>query len=139
MIEIYKVETPEQMDAVREIRRVVFIVGQNCPPELEWEFEEESIHFLATYQKVSVACARWRKTEKGIKLERFAVLETYRRKGIASSLVQKLLNEVMGFDKEIYLHAQLEATPLYKKHGFVTRGETFWEAGIEHIKMVYNK
>jgi hypothetical protein len=23
------------------------VVEQNCPPELEWEFEDESTHFLA--------------------------------------------------------------------------------------------
>ena len=23
-----------------------FVIGQNCPEELEWEFEEESTHYL---------------------------------------------------------------------------------------------
>ena len=43
-----KVTDPADLEKVFAIRREVFVGEQNCPPELEWEHEEESNHFLAT-------------------------------------------------------------------------------------------
>jgi predicted GNAT family N-acyltransferase len=82
-----------------EIRRVVFVIEQDCPPELEYENEEICQHYLAYYNNVPAATARWRETEKGIKLERFAVLKEFRRKGIAIALVNRLLADVRPFNK----------------------------------------
>ena len=122
-----------------EIRRVVFVLEQDCPPELEYENEEICQHYLAYFNSISSATARWRETEKGIKLERFAVLAEYRRKGIALALVNRLLDDVKPSNKTIYLHAQLEAMPLYEKAGFIPTGLQFEEAGIQHFKMIYTK
>jgi predicted GNAT family N-acyltransferase len=114
----------------------VFVIGQNCPEELEWENEEVSVHYLALLDGVAVGTARWRETENGYKLERFAVLEEARHNGVASALVQTLVNELSPKGRVCYLHAQLEAAPLYARFGFKPKGENFWEAGIEHVKMV---
>ncbi len=127
------------MEKAFEIRRVVFVIEQNCPPELEYENEEICQHYLAYFNGTPAATARFRETANGIKLERFAVLEEYRRKGIALALVNRLLNDVKPFNKKIYLHAQLEAMPLYAKAGFKPTGPQFEEAGIQHFKMVLKK
>ncbi len=121
-----------------EIRREVFVVEQNCPPELEYENEEICQHYLAYFNGIPAATARWRTTDNGIKLERFAVLNEYRRNGIALALVNRLLNDVKAFNKAIYLHAQIEAMPLYAKAGFKPTGPQFEEAGIQHFKMIFN-
>ena len=39
-------DNSELMEMAHQIRYVVFVIGQNCPEELEWEYEEESTHFL---------------------------------------------------------------------------------------------
>lgn len=139
MIKIEKITTPEIQQLVWDIRHEVFVIGQNCPKEIEYEFEEESIHFIAYFNNEPAGTARIRQTENGFKLERFAVLEKYRGNGIGSALVAYLLNETIPLDKKIYLHAQLTAAPLYAKHNFKSEGENFWEADIEHVKMVYSK
>lgn len=135
-IEIHKISDQAELERAWAIRRVVFVIGQNCPEELEWENEEESVHFLALLDGIPVGTARWRETENGYKLERFAVLEEARHRGVASALVQTLVNELSPNGKLLYLHAQLEAAPLYARFGFKPKGENFWEAGIEHVKMV---
>lgn len=135
---INKIIDKSQMQKVWDIRRVVFVIEQECPEELEWEFEEESTHYLASLNGKPVGTARWRKTENGFKLERFAVLKEARNSGVGSSLVKHLLNELSDQTEKKYLHAQLTAAPLYAKHGFKPEGENFWEAGIEHVKMVRN-
>lgn len=139
MIKIEKITTPEIQQIVWDIRHEVFVIGQNCPKEIEYEFEEESIHFIAYFNNEPAGTARIRETENGFKLERFAVLEKFRGNGIGSALVAYLLIETIPFGKKIYLHAQLTAAPLYAKHNFKPDGENFWEADIEHVKMVYSK
>ena len=86
---------------------------------------------------IPVATARCRETENGIKLERFAVLPEYRKRGIALALVNRLLDDVKLFNKTIYLHAQLSAMPLYAVADFKPTGPQFEEAGIQHLKMIY--
>lgn len=137
MIKIEKISDAETQQKVWDIRHEVFVIGQNCPKEIEYEFEEESIHFIAYYNNEPAGTARIRETENGFKLERFAVLDAFRNKGIGSALVAHLLNETIPFKRKIYLHAQLTAAPLYAKHNFKPVGENFWEADIEHVKMVY--
>lgn len=133
---VNKVSGKETLDQVHEIRRIVFVEEQNCPPELEWEHEEESIHFLARMDNQPCGACRWRKTEQGYKLERFAVLAAYRGKRIGQALVAAALADLPADASYIYLNAQLEAMPLYAKFGFVAEGPQFEEAGIQHFKMV---
>lgn len=139
MIAVKKVETKEELQAVHHIRREVFVVEQHCPEDIEWEYEEESFHYLATVNGTPAGTARWRETQKGIKLERFAVLMPYRSSGVGRALLQYLLQQLPDNAPSIYLHAQLTAKPFYLKNGFAPVGEHFWEADIEHVKMVYGQ
>lgn len=135
-LQVSKATSKEELEKVFEIRRVVFVEEQNCPPELEWEHEEESTHFLATMDNNPCGACRWRATDHGYKLERFAVLKEYRGKRIGQGLVAAALSDLPEDAHYIYLNAQIEAMPLYAKFGFVAEGEQFEEAGIQHFKMV---
>ncbi|WP_207427249.1 GNAT family N-acetyltransferase [Pedobacter sp. SYSU D00535] len=137
MIKVTKVEDPLILETVFAIRREVFVVEQNCPPELEWEFEDESTHFLATVDDSPAGAARWRRTDKGFKLERFAVLKPFRGKGVGQALVKAVLGDLPRSADYIYLNAQVQAMGMYAKLGFVAEGEQFEEAGIQHYKMVF--
>jgi len=136
-IQVRKVSDPADLEKVFAIRRQVFVVEQNCPPELEWEFEDESTHFLATVDGIPAGASRWRKTDKGYKLERFAVLEEFRG-GVGKELVNAVLNDLPADATYVYMHAQLPAVTLYEKFGFEKTGPEFEEAGIRHYKMVKN-
>ncbi|MBE9582867.1 GNAT family N-acetyltransferase [Mucilaginibacter sp. JRF] len=136
-IKVAKVTTQADLDTVHAIRREVFVVEQNCPPEIEWEYEDESIHFLGTLNGEPAAAARWRKTANGYKLERFAVLKQFRGKGVAQAMVQAVLDDLPADADYIYLNAQVQAMGLYSKLGFEPQGPQFEEAGIQHYKMVF--
>jgi predicted GNAT family N-acyltransferase len=135
-IQVNQVNDPAALEKVFAIRRQVFVVEQNCPPELEWEFEDESTHFLATVDDAPAGAARWRKTDKGYKLERFAVLNEFRGLGIGRKLVKAVINDLPADATYVYLHAQIQAMGLYEKSGFEPTGPEFEEAGIKHYKMV---
>jgi predicted GNAT family N-acyltransferase len=136
---VNKVSAPHDLEKVFAIRREVFVGEQNCPPELEWEHEEESTHFLATVEGVPAGASRWRKTDKGYKLERFAVLGKFRGAGVGQALVSTVLADLPADADYVYLNAQILAMGLYERFGFVKEGEQFEEAGIQHFKMVLKK
>ena len=134
-VQVRKVNDPAELEKVFAIRREVFVGEQNCPPELEWEFEDESTHFLATVDNEPAGASRWRKTDKGYKLERFAVLRKFRGKGVGQELVKTVLSDLPEDAIYVYMHAQIQAVSLYEKFGFEKTGPEFEEAGIRHYKM----
>jgi predicted GNAT family N-acyltransferase len=138
-IQVIKVSDDENLQKVFTVRRIVFVGEQNCPPELEWEFEDESNHFLATVDGEPAGASRWRKTDKGYKLERFAVLKEFRGMGIGQELVKAVLADLPADADYVYMHAQVQAVPLYEKFNFEKTGPEFEEAGIQHYKMVLKK
>jgi len=135
-LQVKKVTDPADLEKVFAIRREVFVGEQNCPPELEWEHEDESNHFLATVDGVPAGASRWRKTDKGYKLERFAVQKNFRGDGVGQALVKAVLADLPADAGYVYLHAQVAAVTLYERFGFVKTGPEFEEAGIRHYKMV---
>jgi len=138
-VTVRKAVSRDELEEVFAIRRTVFVIEQNCPPELEWEFEDESVHFLALCNDEPAGACRWRRTEKGYKLERFAVLKEFRGKRVGEALITAVLADLPADADYIYLNAQVHAVPFYAKFGFEQEGELFEEAGISHYKMVYRK
>lgn len=135
-LQVNKVHSKDDLEKVFAVRKTVFVDEQKCPPELEWEHEEESVHFLALLNGEPCGACRWRKTDKGYKLERFAVLKEHRGKRIGQALVAAALSDLPGDAGYIYLNAQLDAMRMYSRFGFIAEGEQFEEAGIQHFKMV---
>lgn len=139
-ISVQKVQTKEELDIIFDIREKVFVIEQEVDPAEEYdEFEESSTHFLAKLDTQPAGTARWRFTDKGIKLERFAVLKNMRGKGVGQALVRAVIDDIAkqpaSKGKKLYMHAQLDAMPLYAKFGFKQVGDIFDECNILHYKM----
>ncbi|GAB2953885.1 GNAT family N-acetyltransferase [Hymenobacter coalescens] len=135
-----RITAPADLEAAFAIRHEVFVQGQGVPAEKEHDPHDQTdaAHYLArTAGGTPCGAARWRVTENGVKLERFAVLADYRNQQVGAALLQAVLRDVAAAypEAEVYLHAQLAAVRFYLRHGFETVGEQFTEAGIEHYKM----
>lgn len=127
------------MDQAFNIREQVFIREQGVPEDLEKDsFDREAVHYILFDQGKPIATGRRRTTDKGIKLERFAVLSDYRNKGIGSEVLKFVLKDLKSTHSTIYLNSQLKAVPFYERHGFIKSGDPFMEAGIKHFLMYYN-
>lgn len=136
---INKITSETDLQDAFAVRYEVFVQEQGVPEDLELdEFEHSSIHYLARWQGDAAGTCRWRYTEKGIKLERFAVRQPLRGRGVAAALLQQALADVET-PSVIYLHAQITAVGFYEKYGFVKKGEPFDEAGILHYVMHLEK
>ncbi len=141
-IQIKKFDSTEQqlMKAALTIRSEVFIDEQGVDRALEYDgIDNTCVHYLLYGDNKPIATARWRETEHGIKLERFAVLREFRSTGMGQLVLKEVLADVAPLNKTIYLHAQLSAVPFYEKNDFVKVSDAFTEAGIIHFEMEYRK
>ena len=132
------VKSRSEKELVLSIRKDVFIRGLNIPEYLEIDKNEDMATYVLAYVKNKpVGTARWRKTKKGIKLERFAVLEKYRSNGIGTKMTKFILKNLKK-TQPIYLYAQDSAIKFYEKLGFKSIGSLFKEVGIKHQEMIYD-
>ncbi|MBJ6145132.1 GNAT family N-acetyltransferase [Hymenobacter sp. BT559] len=137
-----KVSDLRDLDAAFTIREKVFVQGQGVPADDEYDQHDRQAttrHYLVRVDGQPAGAARWRPTDKGVKLERFAVLDEFRNQGVGAALVQAVLADVRAEAPDaaqVYLHAQLRAIPLYERTGFRKVGDMFEECDIQHYKMV---
>jgi predicted GNAT family N-acyltransferase len=117
------------------IREKVFIQEQSVSRALEVENEAEATYYLLLVDGKPAGTARWRKTAKGIKLERFAVLSGYRNQNLGTVLLKHILDSLKNTTEKIYLHSQLRAVNYYQRQGFIMVGDEFVEADIRHVMM----
>ena len=70
------------------------------------------------------------------RIGRMAVLKPWRRAGVGAAILELLCSEAKqrGY-AEVMLNAQTHAAPFYFKHGFLSHGPEFAEAGIPHQQM----
>lgn len=141
-ITIIHVSKADNWELSRDIRQEVFVEEQECPPEDEWDqYDCCSRHLVAIAAEDPAATARWRSTiYKGIsvaKLERIAVREPFRGRGIGRAIVEALIEDARsaGFNS-FMMHAQAHLCPFYESMGFTTVGDEFIEAGIPHRLMI---
>lgn len=124
------------IERVYALRNEVFVVEQNVPPEIEIDEEDKhATHIIAEENGVAAGCARVI-FEDGGHIGRLAVKKSERGKGIGREICLYIIDYCRenGYDR-VWLNSQLHAVGFYEKLGFVKRGETFFEAGIEHVKM----
>lgn len=118
-----------------QVRHIVFVEGQNVPASIESDdFDKVSWYVLAELADGKpIGCAR---LQPNGKVTRIAVLQEYRRLGIARQMLRDIIDiaDSQNIDS-LYLHAQITAIGLYEQFGFVQCGEQFEEAGIQHIRM----
>lgn len=142
-LEIRPAESAADWQRVVAIRTRVFVEGQDCPPEEEFDgLDPHCRHVLAWLGGEPVGTARWREVttpdgRPAAKLERFAVLPEHQGKGYGRALVAHLLDEARAAGhRSFILHAQAHLERFYAGFGFERRGEGFIEAGIPHVRMV---
>ncbi|MEM7553976.1 MAG: GNAT family N-acetyltransferase [Cyanobacteria bacterium P01_A01_bin.84] len=127
---------------IKEIREVVFQEEQGVDSSLDFDGEDKvSEQLLAYLNGEAVGTARIRYFGDNIaKIERLAVLPIARGNGIGKQLMQKALEIIEKNEnnniKEVIIHAQEYIKGLHEQVGFEIDGETFEEAGINHVKMI---
>jgi len=137
---IYKiVETEEELQGANEVRRQVFVMEQGIAEGLVFEKAEGSdkINVVVKNEGMVIGTARVvYPDDDTAKIERMAVLKSFRNRGVGKGIIS-FLNEEFKRKKitHIVLHAQYQVIDFYGACGFHESGLPFEEAGIRHVKM----
>lgn len=136
-IRVVAADYGDDQAAIRHVRFTVFVDEQAVPAELEMdERDPHCFHVLALDADGSAVGTGRIDLADGARLGRMAVLATHRRHGVGRALVEALHAHAIENDcAEVWCHAQVGAQDFYRRAGYVAEGETFFEAGIEHITM----
>jgi len=124
--------------AIVRVREAVFQQEQGIAPELDWDgLDATAIHAIAYWQGDPIGTARIRYLQAQAKIERLAVLPTYRGQGVGRQMLLGVLDYLanQGFSTA-FLYAQTSTQGFYQKLGFTPQGPEFSEAGIPHRKMM---
>lgn len=139
-VERFSINNSGLFEQAFKIRERVFIGELHIDPEMEFEHEDVSVHYLFfDYEDKAIATARYRETPEGYKIERLAVIKSHRNKGLGGIVLKCLLEDLIPLQKTIYLNSQIEAVDFYLRNNFETDGPSFEEAGVTHHKMIYKK
>jgi predicted GNAT family N-acyltransferase len=121
-----------------DLRVRVFVGEQGVDAEEETDdLDDEATQIVALDESTVIATCRLRDVGDGAwKLERMAVEAHLRGAGVGGRLLAGAENEAREHGAStMLLHAQRRAEPFYAAHGYVTEGDTFLEAEIEHVRM----
>lgn len=141
-IRCFPVTTSEDMRLCADIRRKVFVEGQNVPIEREADgLDDTARHFAVKLDDKIVATCRIRLIGSAAKIERMAVVPDCQNKGIGKILMKYVLQEVSKIEglNLFKLSAQSYAVSFYEKLGFKTHGQEYMDADIPHYDMVLEK
>ncbi len=135
------IATDENINKAYALRVEVFVGEQGVDKEIELdEHDKYALHIVCEDGGECIGCARLLIEDNSAHVGRLAVKKSYRGKGIGSAIMRYIIDYCndKGYD-EIWLNSQLHATAFYQNLGFIKDGDIFFEAGIEHVKMVLAK
>lgn len=135
--EIREPAGPEELRAAFDLRFAVFCGEQGVPVELELdEHDADALHLVAVEDGRVLSTCRLVKTGDTVKFGRLVVARDARRRGIAAAMLGEAERRARAWGAHrLVLSAQTYAMPLYEDAGYVAFGDTYDDAGIEHISM----
>ncbi|PKM57618.1 MAG: GNAT family N-acetyltransferase [Firmicutes bacterium HGW-Firmicutes-3] len=141
MIEARYIYGNEALQLCGGIRYEVFTKEQGVDIQHERDFYDYFAHHVVVMEgDLPVATGRLIFTNEVFLLGRIAVLKNYRRKNYGDLVVRMLIDRAFSIGAtEVEVHAQLSVQGFYEGIGFISIGEPFFEAGIEHITMVVDQ
>lgn len=135
--EVRRARDQRELAAALKLRHEVFCMEQGVPEREELDGRDhDGIHIVAVEDGEVVATCRLVMVGRTGQFSRLAVRRSARRRRIATALLDAAEAEARAAGgRRLVLHAQTYAQSLYEQSGYMPRGRSFREAGIEHIAM----
>jgi predicted GNAT family N-acyltransferase len=139
-VTVERASNPDAREDCFAVRRTVFVEEQGVDEDLEYdehdEPEADAVHFVAYDGTVPVGAARFRVADGAGKVERVAVLSDHRGEGWGRRLMEAVEAAARERGLEMLrLHAQTDAEVFYRRLGYETTSDVFFEADIPHVEM----
>ena len=139
-IKPYNELSKDQFFDILKLRIEIFVVEQSCYYQELDDEDKEAFHVSIYNNGIIVAVGRIIPdlNNREVKIGRIAVKMNQRKKGLASSMMEDMLNFISKKygDFSVLLSAQTYLIKFYQSYGFNEIGDTYLEDGIEHINMV---
>jgi predicted GNAT family N-acyltransferase len=137
-MKIEKVFSKVLLDDGKIIRKRVFIEEQGFKDEFD-RYDDKAIHLVMYYNQQAVATGRLFTKDPEKKtyiIGRLAVIKEYRQLGLGELLVSSLEEKAKekGAQK-ISISAQCRVEEFYKKMGYSSSGDIYFEEYCPHIHM----
>jgi ElaA protein len=132
--------TKTELYAILALRVEVFCVEQNCPYQDVDGHDQEAQHVFIKDEKSIMAYARILKDMDNTKkkhIGRVVVNPSYRRKGLATDIMQACIDEIENHTTVIEISAQSYLSGFYQGLGFKNTGKYYLEDDIPHEQMLY--
>jgi predicted GNAT family N-acyltransferase len=136
-VEVREALTDDELAAALELRERVFCGEQGVSIEADRDGRDhEATHIVAVDRGRVIGTCRLLFRAGIARLGRLAVEPDRRGDGVAGAILREAdsVARRAGADA-ISLHAQTYAKDLYLRDGYLERGPTFVEEGIEHVSM----
>ena len=126
MIGVRLAQTPEEVQHCLRVRWTVFVEEQGVRPgdEQDAHDQDDAVHALATLDGVACGAGRLTFTAPSVaKIERMAVSEEVRQRGVGKALLAFLESEARRRGAtRLTLSAQVRARAFYEKAGYAASG-----------------
>jgi predicted GNAT family N-acyltransferase len=140
MVALHTGEWSALQQQASSLRQAVFVQEQGIGADLVWDLADASALHVVLTNRLGVAVASGRLVQEapGVgRIGRVAVERVLRGSRLGHDALQALIGLARKRgDREVMLHALCSAQAFYVRSGFITRGEVFSEAGLDHIEMV---
>lgn len=134
-----RVESDSELQAAFAVRHEVFVIEQRVDVEEEIDARDADAVQLVVLDDAGGVVGTCRLLDDGdgvARVGRMAVLARARGRGQARALIEEAerIARERG-DRSVVLDAQLQAQGFYARAGYRPHGDTFLDAGIEHVAM----
>lgn len=137
----FEVLSNRELYEILELREQVFTIGQKCTePDMDG-VDLDALHLLGYEAKMLVAYLRCYEKDGSLRLGRILVAPDHQGKGLGRMMMQETLSHLREHQPNmlIEMSAQKYLEDFYASLGFVTEGEPYQEAGIEHVFMLLDQ
>jgi predicted GNAT family N-acyltransferase len=136
-VEVREARTDDELAAALALRERVFCGEQGVSIEADRDGRDpEATHIVAVADGQVIGTCRLLFRSGVARLGRLAVEPGRRGDGVGAAILREAdrVARLAGAEA-ISLHAQTHAKELYLRDGYIERGATFVEEGIEHVSM----
>lgn len=127
--------TNKELLSILKLRQEVFVIEQEIYVVDIDGNDEISTHYFIMENNEVVSCARVFKERGEVHAGRIVTGKIHRGKGYSTQIMRQILSE---FGK-VVISSQIPVRPFYEKLGFKRVGRIYFEAGLKHQKMIYEK
>ena len=120
VIEGFNFQNKEYYQKTLDVRSEVFVNELKFDKFLEFDaMDNKAMHYILFYNQITAGCARWNETPTEITINRFCILNQFRKKGLGHLFIKFILDDIIASKKEIKMLSTSQMLDFFLKNNFV--------------------